>query len=210
MGLGAALRVLFDSESFRKLTLRLRNRLVLTAAAIGLATLAGLYAIDAQARFLGFGAQNQQPLWGRVSILFAVFVGAQLLFEILQWLRRSFQNYVSVSATHHVRTLIYEKYRTLRYCELQTLPAGDVAQLHTSDSALLAGVWSEGLLSFLTTLVLTLGVSIFLTVQIGFAGSVLFILPSVFPVRWRPHFKNARFFRHNACPSFRNQCVRSI
>ncbi|NBX17769.1 MAG: ABC transporter ATP-binding protein [Proteobacteria bacterium] len=176
MGLGSAVRVLYRSASFRDVTSRLRGRLILTAAAISSATLAGLYAIDAQAKFLGFGRQDGQTLSGRISMLFAVFVGAQLLFEILQWLRRSCQNQVSVSASHHLRMLIYENYRSLKYCELQTLPAGEVAQLHASDSSLLAGVWSDGLLSFLTTLVLTLGVSIFLTVQIGAAGCVFFIV----------------------------------
>lgn len=176
MDLGAALRVLLNSESFRYITRILRIRVTLTALALVCATLAGLYAIDSQSQLMGFQEHSRNGNVGRFYILFVSFVGAQLLFEVLQWFRRSLQNQVSVFATDELRRRIYAKYCEFRYCELQTLSSGEVAQLHSSDASLLASVWADGILSFLTTLMLTLGVSIFLTVQIGVAGSLFFVV----------------------------------
>lgn len=176
MDLSDALAVLRRSESFRMVTRQTLGKIILTAVALLLATLSGLFAIDAQSRLLvGLGRESGSGS-GQLARLFLLFFSVQFLFELLQWLRRSLQNRVSVSINEALRRRIFEKYSQLKYAELQQVSPGEVAQLHSSDASQLAGVWAEGLLAFLMTLILTLGVSIFLTVQVGVPGTIFFLV----------------------------------
>lgn len=171
-----SVRILRGSRAFRESTRLVRLRVALTALALFLGTLTGLFAIDSQSRLLASLGQTTQSQNIHLFTLLAIFFTAQFLFEALQWLRRSLQNRVSVAITVALRKMIYQKFSSLTYAELQLVSPGEVAQLHASDSSQLAGVWAEGLLAFLTTLMLTLGVSIFLTIQVGIPGSIFFLV----------------------------------
>jgi ABC-type multidrug transport system fused ATPase/permease subunit len=174
MDLLDALRILRDSPAFRLATQEMRQRIFLTAGLLLLVTWVGLYAIDFQARLLSFLGHQNSTRGRDFLVLFSLFAGTQCLFEILQWGRRSLQNRVSVSMTQRLRFRVFQKYSQLSYAELQMVSPGEVAQLHASDSAAVAGIWAEGLLSFLATLILTLGVSVFLMIQVGISGILFF------------------------------------
>lgn len=171
-----AIKVLRASPTFRYGTRLVRVQIYFMAALLFAVTVCGLFAIDAQARMLSFLGREAGQGWNRLMQIFIVFFSLQFLFEILQWLKRYLQNRVSVTLTNAVQRRIFQKYSQLTYSELQLVSAGDVAQLHSSDAAQLAGVWAEGILSFLTTLILTVGVSVFLTVKIGISGSIFFFV----------------------------------
>lgn len=171
-----ALKVLCSSPTFRSGTRLVRGQIFLMATVLLAVTLCGLFAIDAQARMLSFLGREAKHAWNELMPIFFAFLVLQLFFEMLQWLKRFLQNRVSLDLTISLRRRIFERYTQLTYSELQLVSAGEVTQLHSSDSAQLAGVWAEGILSFLTTLILTLGVSIFLTLKIGLSGSIFFFV----------------------------------
>ncbi|MFZ9521055.1 MAG: ATP-binding cassette domain-containing protein [Silvanigrellaceae bacterium] len=176
LDLMGALKILARSQSFSDITKHVSLRVLIITLFLLLGTVAGLFAIDSQAKvlsFLGHKDTGEQNLFLK---LFLLFIAAQFLFEVLQFVRRSVQNRVSVAVTDLLRRKIYSKYSQLSYSELQLVSSGEIAQLHASDSQQVASVWSEGILSFFTTLVLTLGVSIFLCIQIGIPGVVFFII----------------------------------
>lgn len=175
-GLHHALRLLRSSYAFRLATRESRSLLIWSAVALVVAVAAGLYAVESQALLLlSFNSQatDEMNRWLRVLLIFFV---AQLIFELLSWMRRSLQNRISVRISNTLRKHIYDKFSSLRFAELQNVSAGELAQIFTSDASLIAGVWTDGLLAFCTTLFLTLGVSVFLTVQVGASGSVFFVV----------------------------------
>ncbi|NBO38667.1 ABC transporter ATP-binding protein [bacterium] len=176
MDLVAALRVLKKSTAFRMATRTVKTQLLVASFVLIIATIVGLIAIDAQAGLLVYLGASGTTDWTALPRLFAFFVLAQILFETFQWGKRSLQNRISVAITDALRRAIFKKYSEMRYSDLQLVSSGDVAQLHASDASQLAGVWAEGILSFAATLVLTLGVSLFLTVQVGVSGLVFFVV----------------------------------
>ncbi|NBW83047.1 ABC transporter ATP-binding protein, partial [bacterium] len=176
LDLVGALRILAQSNAFGFVTRKVFVWVVLITFSLLMGTLAGLYAIDSQAKVLSFLGHHGNGAEHSFLKLFLFFVCAQLLYEVLQFARRSFQNRVSVAVTDLLRRRVFEKYSRLSYSDLQSVSSGEVAQLHASDAQQVAAVWSEGILSFFTTLVLTLGVSLFLVHQIGFPGVVFFVV----------------------------------
>ncbi len=172
----SALRILKNSTAFRIATRTVKWLLAVASLVLLLATVIGLVAIDAQADLLVYLGGSGTHDWSDLPRMFSFFVFAQVAFESLQWGRRSLQNRISVAITGTLRRNIFKKYSEMRYADLQLISSGDVAQLHASDASQLAGVWAEGILSFVAMLVLTLGVSIFLTLQVGVSGLAFFLV----------------------------------
>ncbi|MEN9826631.1 MAG: hypothetical protein RI953_2376, partial [Pseudomonadota bacterium] len=176
LDLVGALRILAQSHAFGFVTRKVIVWVLLITCSLLMGTVAGLFAIDSQAKVLSFLGHDGSGAQDSFLKLFALFACAQLLYEVLQFVRRSFQNRVSVAVTDMLRRRVFEKYSRLSYSDLQSVSSGEVAQLHASDAQQVAAVWSAGILSFFTTLVLTLGVSLFLVHQIGIPGVVFFIV----------------------------------
>ena len=165
-GLKQALIVLSKSHSFRLASRKSLTLLFGCVSVLLCGIFVGLFAIDSQTDLLlslkEVNVLNSGDGWHRV---FLVFLALQLIFEFLNWFKRSLQNRISVCISHELRMAIYQKLSALRFAELQAVSAGELAQMYTADATQISAVWTEGILSFATTVFLTLGVSIFLTLQ---------------------------------------------
>lgn len=175
-GLRGALEVLLRSSSFRSISSE--SKIVILASSIVLLvmTCVGVFAIDVQAKLLLTFRNESNSESGFPFFIFSAFVGLNFFFEFLQWLRRHLQSRISARMTIAVRRQLYKKFNAMNYSDRQLISPGELAQLFTVESSQLAGVWTEGVLSFALTLILTLGVSLFLTYDVGVSGSVFFIV----------------------------------
>lgn len=175
LDLFGALRVLRFSPLFRRVTRFVLWRVCASAFILVIATVVGLFAIDSQAHLLKLLGHIEDG-WSHLASVCLTFFFAQIFYEWLQWRRRALQNRLSVLITDFIRTQIFQRFSEFTYIDLQLQSAGDVAQLHASDASQIAAIWSEGILPFLMTLILTIGVSIFLSIQVGPPGSVFFVV----------------------------------
>ena len=174
-GLLGALRLLRQSPTFGSATRDVLPLVVGAAVTLVFSTAAGLVAIDYQARLLGTlepGSSFSNHVW----MLFWVFVATQLMFEILQFLRRVYQNKIVTRMSEFLKLRIFQKMTQLGYLEMQRENQGNVTQLFSADSVQVGSIWAEGVLSFITTLVMASGVSIFLVYKMGWPGMAFLVV----------------------------------
>ena len=167
---------LFKSLIFRLMT---QKHIVLVFAAFSAvvaASYAGILAIGYQSQFLG-ELKETDSVSHKIWNVFAIFVATQIVCELISFLRRFILNKMTLRMAALVKNKIFNRLLKLNVLQMNFENQGQINQYFVSDSLQLANVWAEGLFGFLTTLILAVGVSVFLCLKIGWPGAIfVFVL----------------------------------
>ncbi len=173
-GIVETLRYLLHSKSFLESCFHLRFFIIGAAISLVLAAAGGVLAVYFQSRFLGSMRKPEGGL--NVETLFYTFLLSQLSFEVFQYLKRSLQNRLNVKLVHYLKSQIFQKSLSLDHQVFSHLKPGEVIQHFSSDAVQVGQIWGEGILAVLSTLILTIGVTIAVILEVGTPGIIFIFL----------------------------------